>query len=474
MSTAGRYKHVVKLGEGTYGSVYKGTEIQTGKVVAFKRMVVTSDDEGVPGAAIREICLLKELRHDNVVDLFEVLFEPPKITMIFELCDCDLKRFMESRPRRLLDAETEMRPILKQIFIGLEYLHSRSVVHRDMKPQNIFVNVRAPDFAALTASPTLQPPQTPFAGVPAALNGTNGQAAADRAAQPQSGAAAGNGGLPWEAPSTSGAPNQLIVKIGDFGLARVEEIPVKKYSHEVVTLWYRSPDVLMGSALYAYPVDIWSMGAIFFEMATSKVLFSGRHEDEQLLRMFWLLGSPTQETWPSMLSYPGTSERLERAARAASERPDLRLGGDVYVQQQQQQYAQQSASASPSTAGGSSRAPDLLTQIAHKRFYHSVKAVQQREDGARGNANSYQLPLELWFERPLFSEYLAATGFSGSVTAEGVDLLRQCLLYEPSHRVTAAAAMRHPYLSAVAVPTAGALDVLMTSLLQTMEACHLL
>ncbi|SYZ64382.1 protein_kinase (plasmid) [Leishmania braziliensis MHOM/BR/75/M2904] len=135
MSTAGRYKHVVKLGEGTYGSVYKGTEIQTGKVVAFKRMVVTSDDEGVPGAAIREICLLKELRHDNVVDLFEVLFEPPKITMIFELCDCDLKRFMESRPKRLLDAEAEMRPILKQIFIGLEYLHSRNVVHRDMKPQ---------------------------------------------------------------------------------------------------------------------------------------------------------------------------------------------------------------------------------------------------------------------------------------------------------------------------------------------------
>ncbi|KAG5504239.1 hypothetical protein JIQ42_06071 [Leishmania sp. Namibia] len=467
MSTAGRYKHVVKLGEGTYGSVYKGTEIQTGKVVAFKRMVVTSDDEGVPGAAIREICLLKELRHDNVVDLFEVLFEPPKITMIFELCDCDLKRFMESRPRRLLDAETEMRPILKQIFIGLEYLHSRNVVHRDMKPQNIFVNVRAPDFAALTAShqPHPQPPH--FSGVPADVDGDE-QLTAGPSGRPDPFAGAGSVS-PWEAAAAGpqSTPNQLIVKIGDFGLARVEEIPVKKYSHEVVTLWYRSPDVLMGSALYAYPVDIWSMGAIFFEMATGKVLFSGRHEDEQLLRMFWLLGSPTRETWPSMLSYPGTMERLERASRAAADRPDLRFASDVYVQQQQQQ--------SPaSQPHGGSRSPDLFTQMAHKRFYHSSQAIQQREESARSSANTYRLPVELWFDRPLFDEYMSATGLDGGVTAEGVDLLRQCLLYEPSYRITAAAAVRHAYLHAVPVPTAGALDVLMTSLLQTMEACHLL
>ncbi|KAG5482024.1 hypothetical protein LSCM1_05739 [Leishmania martiniquensis] len=469
MSTAGRYKHVVKLGEGTYGSVYKGTEIQTGKVVAFKRMVVTSDDEGVPGAAIREICLLKELRHDNVVDLFEVLFEPPKITMVFELCDCDLKRFMESRPRRLLDAETEMRPILKQIFIGLEYLHSRNVVHRDMKPQNIFVNVRAPDFAALTASPAshqhhAQPPH--FSGIPPDVGG-DGQSTAGSSGRPNPFAGAGSVS-PWEvaaAPPKS-TPNQLIVKIGDFGLARVEEIPVKKYSHEVVTLWYRSPDVLMGSALYSYPVDIWSMGAIFFEMATSKVLFSGRHEDEQLLRMFWLLGSPTRETWPSMLSYPGTMERLERASRAAAERPDLRFSSVVCVQQQQQSPASQ--------PHGGGRSPDLLTQMAHKRFYHCAQAIQQREEGASSSANTYQLPVELWFDHPLFDEYMSATGFDGGVTAGGVDLLRKCLLYEPSHRITAAAAVRHAYLHAVPVPTAGALDVLMTSLLQTMEACHLL
>ncbi|KAL7700759.1 protein kinase [Lotmaria passim] len=473
MSTAGRYRHVVKLGEGTYGSVYKGTEIQTGRVVAFKRMVVTSDDEGIPGAAIREICLLKELRHNNVVELFEVLFEPPKITMIFELCDCDLKRYMESRPQCLLDAETEMRPILKQIFLGLEYLHGRCVVHRDMKPQNIFVNVRGPDFAALTALPSsrqqLQQPR-----MASTTNGETSKQPGGGRHLDRPGAPDGSASPREESASTKDGPNQLIVKIGDFGLARVEEIPVKKYSHEVVTLWYRSPDVLMSSALYSYPVDIWSMGAIFFEMATSKVLFSGRNEDEQLLRMFWLLGSPTKETWPSMLSYTGTNDRLERSSRAAAERPDLKVGGDVYVEQQAQQQQQQQQQQGSSQSHSSSRAPDVLTQLAHKRFYHSASAMQQREESARSAANSYRLPVELWFDQPLFNEYMAATRFDASVSAEGIDLLRRCLMYEPSQRITAAEAVHHPYLEHVPIPTAGPLDVLITSLLQTMDAVHLL
>jgi serine/threonine protein kinase len=464
---------VVKLGEGTYGSVYKGTEIQTGRVVAFKRMVVTSDDEGIPGAAIREICLLKELRHNNVVELFEVLFEPPKITMIFELCDCDLKRYMESRPQRLLDADTEMRPILKQIFLGLEYLHGRCVVHRDMKPQNIFVNVRGPDFAALTALPSLPPAQKlQRIGNRVNVEACKPVAGGEHLVRP---VPADGSVSPWEeVANAKDTANQLIVKIGDFGLARVEEIPVKKYSHEVVTLWYRSPDVLMSSALYSYPVDIWSMGAIFFEMATSKVLFSGRNEDEQLLRMFWLLGSPTRETWPSMLSYTGTTDRLERSRRAAMERQDLTVGGDAYVQQQLQAAQQQQQQQGSSQSHSSSRAPDLLTQLAHKRFYHSASAMQQREESVRSVANSYNLPLELWFDRPLFNEYMSATRFDASVSADGIDLLRRCLMYEPNQRITAAEAVHHPYLENVPIPTAGPLDVLITSLLQTMDAVHLL
>lgn len=86
-----------------------------------------------------------------------------------------------------------------------------------------------------------------------------------------------------------------------------------------MTLWYRSPDVLMGSALYSFPVDIWSMGAIFFEMVTGKVLFAGRNEEDQLVRMFQLLGAPTQSTWKSLLSYPNTTDRLQRAQSLINE-----------------------------------------------------------------------------------------------------------------------------------------------------------
>jgi cyclin-dependent kinase len=75
-------------------------------------------------------------------------------------------------------------------------------------------------------------------------------------------------------------PQNLLInregklKLADFGLARAFGIPVRSYTHEVVTLWYRAPDVLMGSRTYSTPVDIWSVGCIFAEMATSKPLFA--------------------------------------------------------------------------------------------------------------------------------------------------------------------------------------------------------
>ena len=64
-----------------------------------------------------------------------------------------------------------------------------------------------------------------------------------------------------------------VIKLADFGLARAFGIPVRVYTHEVVTLWYRAPEILLGAAKYAAPVDIWSIGCIFAEMATKKPLF---------------------------------------------------------------------------------------------------------------------------------------------------------------------------------------------------------
>jgi cyclin-dependent kinase len=72
----------------------------------------------------------------------------------------------------------------------------------------------------------------------------------------------------------------------DFGLARAFGIPVRSYTHEVVTLWYRAPDVLMGSRKYSTPVDIWSVGCIFAEMANGRPLVAGVSEADQLDRIF--------------------------------------------------------------------------------------------------------------------------------------------------------------------------------------------
>ena len=94
------------------------------------------------------------------------------------------------------------------------------------------------------------------------------------------------------------------VKLADFGLARAFGIPVRVYTHEVVTLWYRAPEVLLGAARYSTPVDIWSIGCIFAEMVTGSALFHGDSEIDQLFRVFRTLGTPCEELWPGVSQLP--------------------------------------------------------------------------------------------------------------------------------------------------------------------------
>jgi len=87
------------------------------------------------------------------------------------------------------------------------------------------------------------------------------------------------------------------VKIADFGLARSFGLPLKSYTHEVVTLWYRAPEVLLGSKVYSTGVDIWSLGCIFFELAHRKPLFYGESEIGQIFKIFKCLGTPSEDLW---------------------------------------------------------------------------------------------------------------------------------------------------------------------------------
>lgn len=107
-------------------------------------------------------------------------------------------------------------------------------------------------------------------------------------------------------------PQNLLIseigelKLADFGLARAKSVPSHTYSHEVVTLWYRPPDVLLGSTDYSTSLDMWGVGCIFVEMITGMALFPGvRDTYDQLDKIFKILGTPTEEDWPGVSQLPG-------------------------------------------------------------------------------------------------------------------------------------------------------------------------
>lgn len=231
------YQKIEKLGEGTYGVVYKCKNKEKGNFVALKRIRLESEEEGVPCTAIREISLLKELDHPNIVRLNDVVHEEKKLTLVFEYLDEDLKKYIDENGGQIPLETTKY--FLYQLLVGVSFCHERKVLHRDLKPQNLLIN-----------------------------------------------------------------KDTLQLKLADFGLARAFGVPVRNFSNEVVTLWYRAPDVLLGSRKYSTPIDIWSAGCIFGEMMTGKPMFPGSNESDELRLIFKALGTPTEKTWPEVVDLP--------------------------------------------------------------------------------------------------------------------------------------------------------------------------
>ncbi|KAI9355940.1 protein serine/threonine kinase [Zopfochytrium polystomum] len=231
-----KYQKIEKLGEGTYGIVYKAQNRETGDIVALKRIRLDNEEEGVPCTAIREISLLKELKHENIVRLYDVIHTEKKLTLVFEYMDSDLKKYLDFCNGDI-DVAT-IKYLMFQLMKGVAFCHEHRVLHRDLKPQNLLIN------------------------------------------------------------------RNRELRLGDFGLARAFGIPVRSYSHEVVTLWYRAPDVLMGSRQYSTSIDLWSAGCIFAEMGSGRPLFPGSSIADQLVRIFKILGTPNEATWPRISELP--------------------------------------------------------------------------------------------------------------------------------------------------------------------------
>jgi len=133
-----RYQKLEKIGEGTYGVVYKAKDRVTGEIIALKKIRLEAEDEGIPSTAIREISLLKELQHPNIVRLYDVVHTEKKLTLVFEYLDQDLKKYLD-----VCDGGLEpgiMKSFLFQLLRGVAYCHHHRVLHRDLKPQNLLIN----------------------------------------------------------------------------------------------------------------------------------------------------------------------------------------------------------------------------------------------------------------------------------------------------------------------------------------------
>jgi serine/threonine protein kinase len=90
--------------------------------------------------------------------------------------------------------------------------------------------------------------------------------------------------------------NQLSIKIGDFGLSRQQEYPLLPKTKEIMTLWYRAPEVLLDNLKYSKEIDIWSVGVIIFEMLAQQQMFRGNSEIDMLFQIFNLKGTPEMDS----------------------------------------------------------------------------------------------------------------------------------------------------------------------------------
>lgn len=129
-----RYIRLDKLGEGTYATVFRGKSRVTSETVALKEIRLDAE-EGAPSTAIREISLMKELKHPNIVRLYDVIHTEKTLTLVFEYMDQDLKKFMDAN-------EGIVDPLLAKNFLfhllkGVAFCHENRVLHRDLKPQNL-------------------------------------------------------------------------------------------------------------------------------------------------------------------------------------------------------------------------------------------------------------------------------------------------------------------------------------------------
>ncbi|CCJ30230.1 unnamed protein product [Pneumocystis jirovecii] len=225
-----------KVGEGTYAIVYLGRQLSTNRKVAIKKIKIGQLKEGLDISAIREVKFLREIKHENIIELIDVFSSKKNLNLILEFLTSDLEIIIKDKS--LVFSSSDIKSWLLMTLRGLHYLHSYFILHRDLKPNNLLIDV--------------------------------------------------NG----------------VLKIADFGLARDFGNPYVNMTSQVVTRWYRSPELLFGAKSYGTGVDIWSIGCIFAELMLRTPYLPGNTDVDQLDTIFRALGTPTDEDWPGMRQLP--------------------------------------------------------------------------------------------------------------------------------------------------------------------------
>lgn len=280
------------------------------------------------------MALCIELAHPNVVHTVEIILEEKCIFIVFEYAEHDLLQIIHhhNQPQRQAIPAKTIKSILHQLLHGLVYLHRNWVMHRDLKPANIMVT------------------------------------------------------------------NKGKVKIGDLGLARLFHKPLQSLftgDKVVVTIWYRAPELLLGSRHYTPAVDLWAVGCIFAELLSLRPIFKGEEakmdskktvpfQRNQMQRIVEIMGMPSKDRWPLLTSMP--------------------------------------------------EFPQLSSMAAGNARFH-------RPQG-----------LEHWYQTCLKNHQYPSESGPDNPGPEGLSLLQQLLEYDPQKRLTAEQAAQHPYFSANGQP----------------------
>jgi len=212
----------MKIGEGSYGVVFKCRNRDTGATVAIKQFVESDEDPLIKKIAMREIRMLKQLKHQNLVNLIEVFKRKRRLHLVFEYVDHTVLNELDKNPHGVPEQLTNT--MIYQTLKAVNFCHQHNCIHRDVKPENILI-------------------------------------------------------------TRSG-----MVKLCDFGFARLLTGPDDDYTDYVATRWYRSPELLVGDTQYGPPVDIWAIGCVFAELISGQPLWPGRSDVDQLYHIRKTLG----------------------------------------------------------------------------------------------------------------------------------------------------------------------------------------